>query len=170
LPDDLSLAKVGPIIMKIAFLITGKTSPGYLAEGISIFGERLKKYLKFEIITIPDLKRSRNISEYEQKSMEGKRIIAQFRKDDYIVVLDVGGTGLSTAEFASWLEKGLMLQKKRMLFVIGGAWGFSEEVLKIADKRISLSRMTFSHQMVRLLFLEQLYRAFTIIKGEPYHH
>ncbi len=105
-----------------------------------------------------------------QKAREGEKILQFFKKDDYIVILDDKGKEFSTMEFSSWLEKILILQKKRILFVTGGAWGFSDEIYGKADMRLSLSRLTFSHQMVRLLFIEQLYRAFTVIKGEPYHH
>lgn len=156
--------------MKIALLQTGKTSERYLSEGIAKFEERLKKYSAFEIITVTDIKRTRNLSDREQKFREGEQILKFFRNDDYVVILDVKGKEFSTIEFSSWLEKCFMLQKKRILFVTGGAWGFSEDVLKKADMSLSLSRLTFSHQLVRLLFLEQLYRAFTLIKSEPYHH
>jgi 23S rRNA (pseudouridine1915-N3)-methyltransferase len=169
-PDDLYYTKVGPIIMKIALLQTGKTSERYLTEGISIFEDRLRKYSAFEIVTVPDIRRNNNLPDREQKIREGEQILRFFRNDDYIVILDDKGKEFSTIEFSAWLEKCFMLQKKRILFVIGGAWGFSEDVLKKADMSLSLSRMTFSHQMVRLLFIEQLYRAFTIMKGEPYHH
>jgi 23S rRNA (pseudouridine1915-N3)-methyltransferase len=156
--------------MKIALLQTGKTSERYLNEGITMFEERIRKYSAFEILTVPDLRRTRNLPAQEQKIREGEQILRFFRNDDYIVILDEKGKEFSTIEFSSWLEKIFMLQKKRIVFVIGGAWGFSEEILKKADMSVSLSRLTFSHQMVRLLFLEQLYRAFTVIKGEPYHH
>jgi 23S rRNA (pseudouridine1915-N3)-methyltransferase len=156
--------------MKIALLQTGKTSERYLMEGIAIFEERLRKYSAFEILTVPDIRRIHNLPDREQKIREGGQILRFFRNDDYIVILDDKGKEFSTIEFSAWLEKCFMLQKKRILFVIGGAWGFSEEVLEKADMSLSLSRMTFSHQMVRLLFIEQLYRAFTIMKGEPYHH
>ncbi len=156
--------------MKIALLQVGKTSERYLAEGIAVFEERIRKYSAFEIITIPDLRNTRSMPVKGQKAREGEKIIQYFKKDDYIVILEDKGKEFSTMEFSSWLEKILILQKKRILFVTGGAWGFSDEVYGKADMRLSLSRLTFSHQMVRLLFIEQLYRAFTVIKGEPYHH
>jgi 23S rRNA (pseudouridine1915-N3)-methyltransferase len=156
--------------MKIALLQTGKTSDRYLADGITIFEERIRKYSAFEILTVPDTKGSRNMPSREQKIREGEHILKFLKADDYFVILDERGKEYSTVEFSSWLERIFMLQNKRIVFVIGGAWGFSEEVIEKADIRISLSRLTFSHQMVRLLFLEQLYRAFTVIKGEPYHH
>jgi 23S rRNA (pseudouridine1915-N3)-methyltransferase len=156
--------------MKIAFLQTGKTSDRYLADGIAIFEERLRKYTAFEILTVPDVRSTRNMPLREQKMREGEQILRFIKTDDYTVILDEKGKEFSTVEFSSWLEKKFLLQNKRILFVAGGAWGFSDDVYKKADMRLSLSRMTFSHQMVRLLFLEQLYRAFTVIKGEPYHH
>ena len=156
--------------MKIALLQVGKTSERYLAEGIAAFEDRIRKYSAFEIITIPDLRSTRSMPVKDQKAREGEKILHFFNKDDYIVILDDKGKEFSTMEFSSWLEKILILQKKRILFVTGGAWGFSDEVYRKADMRLSLSRLTFSHQMVRLLFIEQLYRAFTVIKGEPYHH
>jgi 23S rRNA (pseudouridine1915-N3)-methyltransferase len=158
------------MIMKIALLQTGKTSERYLTEGIRIFEERIRKYTSFEIFTVPDLKKTRNMPCREQQTREGEQILRFCKNDDYVVILDEHGKEFSTVELSSWLGKTIMTQKKRIVFVIGGAWGFSNEVYEKADMRLSLSRLTFSHQMVRLLFLEQLYRAFTIIKGEPYHH
>ena len=156
--------------MKIALLQIGKTSGKYLADGIQSFKERVRKYNDFEIFTIPDIRSTRNMPAREQITREGEKILQFFKKDDYIVILDDKGKEFSTLEFSSWLEKMFMSQKKRIVFVVGGAWGFSDEIYEMADLSLSLSRLTFSHQMVRLLFLEQLYRAFTVIKGEPYHH
>jgi 23S rRNA (pseudouridine1915-N3)-methyltransferase len=156
--------------MKVALLQIGKTAEKYLTEGISVFEGRLRKYAAFEIFTIPDIRNSRNMATAELKVREGDKILKFFKNDDYIVILDDKGKEFSTIEFSAWIEKTMNLQKKRLVFVIGGAWGFSAEVYKKADMRLSLSRLTFSHQMVRLLFLEQMYRAFTVIKGEPYHH
>ena len=129
--------------MKIALLQTGKTSERYITEGITIFEERVRKYSAFEIITVPDIKSTRNMSSREQKSREGEKILRLFKNDDYIVVLDEKGKEFSTVEFTSWLEKIFMLPKKRIVFVIGGAWGFSEEVYKKADIRLSLSQADF---------------------------
>jgi 23S rRNA (pseudouridine1915-N3)-methyltransferase len=156
--------------MKIALLQVGKTSAKYLTEGIATFEERVKKYSSFEILTVPDLRNTRNMPFREQKVRESEKILHFLGSDDYIVILDDKGKEFSTIEFATWLEKTMMLQKKRIVFVTGGAWGFTDEIFKKADMRLSLSRLTFSHQIVRLLFLEQLYRAFTVMKGEPYHH
>ena len=156
--------------MKIVLLQTGKTSEKYINQGVSNFAGRVQKYSAFEIITLPDIRRTRNMPVKEQKAREGTKIIQQLKSDDYIVVLDEKGREFSTVEFADRLERIFMLQKKRIVFVIGGPYGFSEDVLGKADLKLSLSKMTFSHQVVRLLFAEQLYRAFTVLKGEPYHH
>jgi 23S rRNA (pseudouridine1915-N3)-methyltransferase len=156
--------------MKIALLQTGKTSDKHISEVVDLYTTRIKKYSAFEIITLPDLKNTKNMSVQEQKMKEGKKIIMSFSIDDYVILLDEKGKELRTVEFSVWMEKIFMQPKKRIVFVIGGPWGFSEEVYYRADFQMSLSKMTFPHQLVRLLFLEQLYRIFTIIKGEPYHH
>jgi 23S rRNA (pseudouridine1915-N3)-methyltransferase len=156
--------------MRIALLQTGKTTEKHISEGVEIYSARIRKYCGFEIITLPDLKNTRNIPVKEQKDREGKKILQSIGKNDFVVLLDEKGKELSTKEFAEWVEKRSMVSGKRMVFVIGGPWGFSDEVNEIADFRLSLSKMTFPHQLVRLLFAEQVYRAFSIIKGEPYHH
>ena len=156
--------------MKIALLLIGKTTEKHIAEGVNIFSERVNKYTAFEIITLPDLRNTRNMTAREQKTREGVKIIQSLRSDDLIVILDDKGKEFTTMEFAGWLERSFMLPKKRIVFVIGGPWGFADDVYSKSDIRLSVSRMTFSHQVVRLLFLEQLYRVFTIIKGDPYHH
>jgi 23S rRNA (pseudouridine1915-N3)-methyltransferase len=156
--------------MKIAILQTGKTTEKHISEGVEIYSARLKKYCGFEIITIPELKDTRNMPVKEQKVREGKKILQALGKDDFVVLLDERGKEFRTVDFAAWLEGRSQIPGKRLVFVIGGPWGFTEEVNGIADFRLSLSKMTFPHQLVRLLFAEQLYRAFTIIKGEPYHH
>jgi len=156
--------------MKIALLQTGKTSDKNISEIAGLYSSRISKYYAFETITLPELKNTRNMPVDEQKVKEGKKIIQSLNPDDFSILLDERGKELPTVELASWIEKMFMMPKKRIVFIIGGPWGFSEEVYKKADSRISLSKMTFPHQLVRLLFLEQLYRAITIIKGEPYHH
>jgi 23S rRNA (pseudouridine1915-N3)-methyltransferase len=156
--------------MKIALLQVGKTTEKYLNEGISAYDERIRKYVPFEILTIPDMRNTRNMPAAEQKSKEGEKLLKALKDDDYIVLLDEKGKELSTIDFSSWLGRTMMLQKKRIVFIIGGPWGVSDNILRRADFNFSLSRLTFSHQIVRLLFMEQLYRAFTVIKGEPYHH
>ena len=156
--------------MKIALVQTGKTTDKNVAGIADLYVSRIKKYIPFEIITLPDIKNSATLPVQDQKIKEGKKILQAFNDDDFIVLLDEKGKEFRTAEFSSWMEKSLMISRKRIVFVIGGAWGFSDEVYGRADLRISLSKMTFPHQLVRLLFLEQLYRIFTIIRGEPYHH
>jgi len=156
--------------MKIALLQTGKTTDKHIAELVDLYTNRIKKYAVFEIITLPDIKNTRNMPVEEQKSKEATKIIQSTSAEDHIILLDEKGKELRTVEFSATLEKMFLLHKKRIVFVIGGPWGFSDSIYNRADHKISLSKMTFPHQLVRLLFLEQLYRAFTIIKGEPYHH
>lgn len=156
--------------MKIILLQTGKTTDKYIAAGVDEFSARIRKYSGFEIQTIPDLKNTKNMPVREQKQKEGKQIMQLLNNDDYVVALDEKGTEFSTIDFSGQLSKIFMLAKKRLVFVIGGPWGFSEEIYKRADLKMSLSKLTFPHQLVRLLFVEQLYRALTVIKGDPYHH
>lgn len=156
--------------MKIALLQTGKTTEKNISEGIEIFSARIRKYTGFEIITLPDVKNTKNMPAHEQKLKEGKKILQSVSNDDYVILLDEKGKEFRTIDLATWLSRVFMLPKKKILFVIGGPWGFSEEVYGRADFKLSLSKMTFPHQLVRLLFLEQLYRVFTILNGEPYHH
>jgi 23S rRNA (pseudouridine1915-N3)-methyltransferase len=156
--------------MKIVLLQTGKTTDRNMSELVDLYSKRIKKYISFEVVTIPELKNTKNMPVQEQLAKEAGKIIQSVSDNDYIVLLDERGKEYRTIEFSSFLEKAFLLPRKRIIFIIGGPWGFSKEVYTKADEKISLSKMTFSHQMVRLLFLEQLYRAFTIIKGEPYHH
>jgi 23S rRNA (pseudouridine1915-N3)-methyltransferase len=158
------------MVMKIAFIQTGRTIDRNLLAVIDDYTSRIRKYCPFEIVTIPEIKNTRNMPFDEQKKKEGKKILESMNNDDYVILLDEHGVELRTRAFSEMMEKFFMLPKKRILFITGGAWGFSEEVYKRADMKMSLSKMTFPHQLVRLLFLEQLYRAFTIMKGEPYHH
>ncbi|MEI7422332.1 MAG: 23S rRNA (pseudouridine(1915)-N(3))-methyltransferase RlmH [Prolixibacteraceae bacterium] len=156
--------------MKITLLMVGSTDRKYLNEGIEDYQKRLIHYLPFEIRIIPDLKNSRNLSEDQQKEREGKAILDQVSSSDELVLLDVEGNEYSSPGLAGWIEKRMLSGTKQLIFVIGGAYGFSEAVYQRAGSKLSLSRLTFPHQLVRLLFVEQLYRAMTIIKGEPYHH
>jgi 23S rRNA (pseudouridine1915-N3)-methyltransferase len=156
--------------MKLVLLQTGKVSENYIAEGSAIFINRIRKYIPFEVITVPDIRNTKNMPVEEQKLKEGKRILQLLAVDDFVVILDEKGKERPTIELSGWLQNILMIQRKRIVFVIGGPWGFSEEVYRKADEKISLSRLTFSHQVVRLLFLEQLYRVLSILKGDPYHH
>jgi 23S rRNA (pseudouridine1915-N3)-methyltransferase len=156
--------------MKIFLLVIGKTDETYLQKGIDIFLKRIPHYISFEMKVIPDLKNSKNLSEDLQKEKEGELIIQQLAPSDELILLDENGIETSSVEFARFLEKRMISGIKRLVFVIGGPYGFSATIYSRANGKLSLSKMTFSHQMVRLIFAEQLYRAMTILKGEPYHH
>ncbi|MBC8006168.1 MAG: 23S rRNA (pseudouridine(1915)-N(3))-methyltransferase RlmH [Verrucomicrobia bacterium] len=156
--------------MKISLLVIGKTDEEYLRKGLEIFTKRIPHYILFEMKIIPDIKNSKNLSEEQQKDKEGELILQQVLSSDELFLLDENGVEASSVEFARFLEKKMLSGLKRLVFVIGGPYGFSPAVYARANGKVSLSKMTFSHQMVRLIFTEQLYRAFTILKGEPYHH
>jgi len=156
--------------MKITFIVIGKTNQSALIQLIDDYQRRLKHYINFESLTIPELKNSKNISEKEQKEKEGELIIKQLEAGDEVILLDEKGKQFTSVAFSEFIAKKIMSSNKRMVFVVGGPYGFSENVYDRANCLISLSAMTFSHQMIRLIFVEQLYRAFTILKGEPYHH
>ncbi|MCI1741441.1 MAG: 23S rRNA (pseudouridine(1915)-N(3))-methyltransferase RlmH [Prevotella sp.] len=155
--------------MKTELIVVGKTTDKHFIAGIKDYKERITHYLPFEIMTIPEIKDTRHLSEDQQKISEGKLILKQLQVSDTVVLLDEHGTEYRSIEYARWLQK-KMNNAKRLIFIIGGPYGFSKEVYDRANELISLSKMTFSHQMIRLIFAEQLYRACTIIKGEPYHH
>lgn len=156
--------------MKIKLLWIGKTADKYLEEGIGIYQKRLTHYCRFETQTLPDVKNAKNLSKEELKDKEGKLILDATAPQDILVLLDENGKQHSSPGLADFVQKLLNRGAQQITFVIGGAYGFSEEVYDRADAKLSLSPLTFSHQMVRLIFAEQLYRAFTILKGEPYHH
>ncbi|MEZ4884520.1 MAG: 23S rRNA (pseudouridine(1915)-N(3))-methyltransferase RlmH [Chitinophagales bacterium] len=156
--------------MKISFLLIGKTQIKYLQEGIADYQKRLQHYHSFEIKVIPTLKKSKNLAITAMKNKEGELILQQFLPGDFVVLLDESGKSYTSMAFADFLQSLFNRHIRQLYFVVGGAYGFSPEVYARADARLSLSSMTFSHQMVRLIFVEQLYRAFTILKGEPYHH
>lgn len=156
--------------MKIALIVIGKTDAGYFVEAIKEYTNRLTHYIPFEMTVIPDIKNAKNLSETQQKEKEGELILKASQPGDQMVLLDERGKQFSSVQFANYLEKKTHTVSKRLVFVIGGPYGFSEAVYKAASERISLSTMTFSHQMVRLIFVEQLYRAMTILNNEPYHH
>lgn len=156
--------------MKIALLTVGKTDRDWVKQGMDIYMSRLKHYIPFSIIEIPELKNVSSLSKEQIKTKEGELILKNIRPNDDLILLDEHGKELSSVEFARLLQDKISYIGKDIVFVIGGAYGFSEEVYKRANSKLSLSRMTFSHQMVRAIFAEQIYRAFTIIKGEPYHH
>lgn len=156
--------------MKIVFLTIGKTINTQLQHLQNDYQERLKHYVPFEYQCIPELKNTRNISEQEQKEKEADLILKFIEPNDEIILLDENGKHFSSVDFAVYVEKKMNSSYKRMIFVVGGPYGFSKRIYDRANGLISLSRMTFSHQMVRIIFTEQLYRAFTILRGEPYHH
>ena len=156
--------------MKIRLIVVGKTNANYLKTGESDYEERLKHYCKFEELIIPPIKNGGKLSNKDLKIKEGKLILKNIDPMDQLVLLDEKGKSFSSADFSNFLNQKLLSSTNRLVFVIGGAFGFSEEVYKRADSKISLSKMTFSHQMIRLIFKEQLYRAFTILKGQKYHH
>ncbi|QZT36346.1 23S rRNA (pseudouridine(1915)-N(3))-methyltransferase RlmH [Halosquirtibacter xylanolyticus] len=156
--------------MKVTFLVIGKTDQKYLQEGIKIFEKRLGHYLPYEMKIIPDIKNNRKLSESQQKEKEGELILQQVQNSDTVVLMDERGENFDSIGFSKYLEKKMVMGTRNLIFVIGGPYGFSDKVYDRANGKISLSRMTFSHQMVRLIFVEQLYRAMTILKNEPYHH
>ena len=156
--------------MKILVLFLGKTDKSYIKEGIEDYVNRINYYLPFEVRIIPDLKKSRNLPTDVQRVREGQLILDQINKGDQLGLLDERGREYSSIEFSRWIEKKMISGIRQLVFVVGGPYGFSDEVYQRADCKISLSKLTFSHQMVRMIFVEQLYRAMTIIKNEPYHH
>jgi len=156
--------------MKIVLITIGKTSEKYLIEGIYQYKNRLKHYTNFEIMEIPNIKNSKNLSEAELMKKEGELILKQIQNSDHLVLLDDKGKDFTSPRFAQKLQQWMLSGKKRIVFVVGGAYGFSEEIYKRGNEELSLSKMTFSHQMVRLFFVEQIYRAFSILNNEPYHH
>lgn len=155
--------------MKTILLLVGKTQNKNFQAGISDYSERITHYMPFEIKVIPELKNTRNLTEEQQKAREGELILKELQPADTVVLMDEHGKELRSVELARWLQ-GKQAISRRLVFVIGGPYGFSPEVYARANEQLSLSKMTFSHQMVRLIMVEQLYRACTIIKGEPYHH
>lgn len=156
--------------MKIKLLAIGKTDHKQLSLLIDEYQNRLKHYIKFEIETIPDLKNAKNLSEIQQKNKEGELILKKIQATDVLVVLDDKGKEFTSIEFSKYLQKKMNAGIKQLVLVIGGPYGFSEAVYEKAQSKLSLSKMTFSHQMIRLFIVEQLYRGFTILKNEPYHH
>ena len=156
--------------MELAVILIGKTQKSYIHKGVDEYEKKLGHYLKFCMEIIPDLKNTGKLSASQQNSKEGELILGKIKSDDYVILLDERGRQYSSVEWASHLQKKFNSNPKRLVFVIGGPYGFSSEVYGRANEKISLSKMTFSHQMVRMFFVEQLYRAMTILKGEPYHH
>ena len=156
--------------MKIVFLSIGKTNEKYLIEGISLYQNRLKHYTSFEIIEIPNIKKSKNLTKLELIKKEGDLILKNIQNSDHLVLLDEKGKEYNSINFSEKIQNWMLSGKKRIVFVVGGSYGFSNDLFHRGNEKISLSKMTFSHQMVRLFFLEQLYRGYSILNNQPYHH
>jgi 23S rRNA (pseudouridine1915-N3)-methyltransferase len=156
--------------MKITLLTVGKTDVKWVKEGLDLYVSRLVHYIPFQVREIPELKNVSALSREQVKAREGALVLKALRPTDEVVLLDEGGREFRSVDFAGWLEERVSRGSRDLVFVIGGAYGFSPDVYSRADSKLSLSKMTFSHQMVRTIFAEQLYRAFTILRGEPYHH
>lgn len=156
--------------MKVSLIVIGKTDASYLSDAITEYKNRLVHYIPFEMLVIPDIKNAKNLSENQQKEKEGELILKALQPGDCLVLLDEHGKEFTSLQFAAYMEKKMHNVAKRLVFLIGGPYGFSDAVYKAAAEKISLSKMTFSHQMIRLIFTEQLYRAMTILHNEPYHH
>ena len=156
--------------MKVKLIVIGKTKSEFLIEGENEYVKRLKHYCKFSELIIPDIKNGGKLSKKKLKEKEGNLILESIKNNDYVVLLDDKGLTLPSIGFAEFLNKKMVSSTNELVFIVGGAFGFSESVYKRTNTKLSLSKMTFSHQMVRMIFKEQLYRAFTILKGEKYHH
>ena len=156
--------------MKIELRIIGKTNYEFVDKGMEEFFNRVKKYISFQIKLIPALKKTKNLNSQQIKEKEGKLICDQIQKGDFLVLLDENGKEFNSVQFADFIEKRMNASTQKLVFQIGGAYGFSDEVYKKAQFKLSLSKMTFSHQLIRLIFAEQLYRAYSIIHRLPYHN
>lgn len=156
--------------MRIILLVVGKTTGKLFTEGLKDYAERIGHYADFHIEVVPELRNTKSLSEEQQKEEEGKLILRAIQPGDDLILLDERGKELRSMEFAAWLQTRLNSAPRRLVFVVGGPYGFSPRVRERANGSLSLSRMTFSHQMIRLIFTEQLYRAFTILNHQPYHH
>lgn len=156
--------------MKTILLVTGRTIEKHYITAINDYVERTKHFLSFEMEVVPELKHNKSLSAEQQKEKEAELILKRLMPGDYVVLLDEDGKEFRSVEFAGWLGKKMSTLNKRLIFLIGGPYGFSSKIYNIAQEKVSLSRMTFSHQMVRLIFVEQLYRAMSILNNGPYHH
>jgi 23S rRNA (pseudouridine1915-N3)-methyltransferase len=156
--------------MKIKLLAIGKTDDKNLQALIQIYQQRLRHYINFELVIIPDIKNSKNLSENQQKEKEGDLLLKEIQSTDQLILLDEKGQEFRSIEFSRFLQKKMNSGIKHLVFVIGGPYGFSDKIYRKANGKVSFSKMTFSHQMIRLFVVEQIYRAFTILKNEPYHH
>lgn len=156
--------------MKVVLLVVGKTTDRHFEAGIAEYASRLSHYLQFSIEVIPELKSTRSMSQGEQKEREAIMIAKALQPSDHVVLLDEHGTERTSMEFAAWMQRKMAMGLRRLVFVVGGPYGFADSVHMLAKEKVSVSRMTFSHQMIRLIFVEQVYRAMTILNNEPYHH
>lgn len=156
--------------MKITLLAIGKTNARFLQEGIDQYTKRLSHYIPFELKILPDVKTTKALTNEKQKEMEGQMFMSVIGQGDWVTLLDEKGKEFTSREFASYIDKKTITISKNLIFIIGGPYGFSQEMYNRANEKLSLSKMTFSHEMIRLFFVEQIYRAMTILKGEPYHH
>ncbi|WP_140936671.1 23S rRNA (pseudouridine(1915)-N(3))-methyltransferase RlmH [Sphingobacterium lumbrici] len=156
--------------MRITLLCIGKTDDKYIQEGIEKYLKRLKHYISFQMVIMPDIKNVKNISEAQQKEKEAELFLKNITSQDFVILLDEFGKELRSVELSSFLEQKMVSSVQHLVFLIGGPYGFSDLVKQRANYSLSLSKLTFSHQMVRLFFIEQIYRGFSIMKGEPYHH
>jgi 23S rRNA (pseudouridine1915-N3)-methyltransferase len=156
--------------LKTEFWYIGKTSFPYLETGMEIYEKRLERYLSFQSVLIPDVKNGKKLPSEQLKIKEGESVLNKLNATDFLVLLDERGKEMSSIQFSKFMEQKLQLGNRKLIFLVGGAFGFSEAVYQRADQKMSLSKMTFSHQMIRLFFLEQIFRAMSILKGEPYHN
>ena len=156
--------------MKITLLAIGKTNAKYLQEGIEQYTKRLGHYIPFELKILPDVKTTKSLTTDKQKEMEGQMFLSTIGQGDWVTLLDERGKEFTSREFANYIDKKMVTLPKNLIFIIGGPYGFSQEMYDRANEKLSLSKMTFSHEMIRLFFIEQIYRAMTVLKGEPYHH
>lgn len=156
--------------MKTELLVVGKTTDKHFVASIEEYMKRVNRYIPFSIGVIPELKGTKNLSEGEQKEREADLIRKALQPGDYVVLLDEHGKEFKSTEFAQWFQKRMVASPRRLVFIVGGPYGFAPSIHALGQEKISLSKMTFSHQMIRLLFVEQIYRAMTILNGEPYHH
>lgn len=156
-------------MLKIQLLVIGKTDVSWLQEGIAVYADRLKYYAQFSLEVLPDVKNRKSLSVQEQKTKEAQLLLPKLATNDFVVLMDENGKQYKSVDLAQWIEQ-ISLRTSKIVFIIGGPYGFDEALYARSNAKIALSTMTFSHQMVRVIFLEQLYRAFTIIKKEPYHH
>ncbi|MCH5240420.1 MAG: 23S rRNA (pseudouridine(1915)-N(3))-methyltransferase RlmH [Muribaculaceae bacterium] len=156
--------------MEISLLSIGKISAGWIQEGIGIFEKRLPRYIKYSSIILPDIRNVKSLTQDQIKEEEGRQILSRLEAADFVVLMDERGIEYTSRGFSEWIQKQMNSGRKRLVLVIGGPYGFSEEVYQRADLKMSISKMTFTHEMAKLVVTEQIYRAFTILRGEPYHH